>query len=402
MILQSAHRTIVTAFVIWLGSYAYLYIYQLVPFKPLYSYFLLLGYLFVFVALFRNFNITLNRGVLALIAWLLLYLVYGCLAFFNSAQNDVAVQGLVQVFESIVICLSFLIVFSDLVVVRRVQAALAILGFIATVVNVYDFFNPVFTKVPGRAAGLYVNPNIAGHFIAMAMVAGVELVPRRWRLLFVLGCGVGVLLTFSRASWILWGVAVLCLGWQRYIGPARNRTLAAVIGAVFGIGFVGLVFTGGLGKLVSSSSIASYLDANTSARLGISASSLSGHAASERIALIWHSLRTGIQAPLVGHGLGYTAYWQFGTGTHDMYLMFFVEGGVLGVLLYLVLMMALWRYSAGVGRIITIQLIIAGIFTHNQLDQPVFLIMTAFVVAYNAVVRSRRTIGVRNQAMATE
>lgn len=396
------HRLIVAVFVIWFGSYGYLYIYHVTSFKPLYSYLLLLGYFFVFVAIFRNFKITFHQGVWVLIAWLLLYLAYGCIAFFNSVQNDVAVQNLVNLSETIAISISFVVFFSDRAVMRRVQVALAMLALAATIVNVYDFFDPVFTKVPGRAAGLYVNPNIAGHFIAMAMVAGVELVPRRWRLLFVLVCGVGVLLTFSRASWLLWGVAVIWLGWYRYIGSARNRAFATFIGAVVGIGFVIFVFTGGLGALLSGSSFESYLDANTRARLGIGASSLSGHAADKRITLILHSLRTGAEAPLFGHGLGHTVYWQFGTGTHNMYLMFFVEGGVIGVLLYLALMIVLWRYSVGVGRIIALQLIIAGIFTHNQLAQPSFLLIMAFVVAHNAVVRPWRTIKVRNQAMVTE
>lgn len=395
---QSVHTAIATAFVIWFGSYAYLYTYQATGLKPLYSYFLVLGYFLFFVAVFRDFSVKLHQGVSALIGWMFLYLVYGCLAFINSTQTDVAVQGLVYLIEAIVLCLSFVVFFSDRPAMRRVQVAFAMLALVATLVNVYDFFTPVFTKVAGRAAGLYVNPNIAGQFTAMAMVAGVELVPRRWRLLFVLVCGIGVLLTFSRASWLLWGVAALWLGWRRYIGPVRNRLFSTVLGSVIGIGFIGLVFTGGLGNLVIGSSFGSHLDANTQTRLGIGGSALSGHAAHERIGLITDSLRIGSEAPLVGHGLGHTAEWQFRVGPHDMYLFFFVEGGLPGLLLYLALMLLLWRYSAGSGKIVALQLIIAGIFTHNQLDQPAFLMMMAFAVAHHAGARRGHGTGLRHQA----
>ncbi|MDA3875822.1 MAG: O-antigen ligase family protein [Halothiobacillus sp.] len=396
---RSITHAITLAFVLWFGSYAYLYFYPFTGFKPLYSYFLLLGYFAIWLGAVRKLKISRDQGSRALLAWLYLYLGYGCLALFNSTLDDVAVQAFIYLGEAILISAVFVLMFADQTLMRRIQAAFAMLAVIATALNVYDFLDPLFTNVPGRAAGLYVNANIAGHFIAMAMVAGVELIPRRWRLLFVLGCGVGVLLTFSRAAWILWGVAVLWLGWQGYIGLVRNRLFSMVLGAVIGIGFIGLVFTGGLGDYIAGGSFASHLDANTQARLGIGASSLSGHSAHLREALIFDSLRIGSEAPLVGHGLGHTAEWQFPVGPHNMYLLFFVEGGIPGLLLYLALMVLLWRYSAGVGKVVALQLIVAGIFTHNQLDQPAFLIMMAFVVAHHAVVRRAHGARVRNQAM---
>lgn len=397
---RSINHAITVALVLWFGSNAYFYFYAFTGFKPLYSYFLLIGYFAIWLVTLRKLKVSRNQGVLALLAWLGLYLMYGCLTFFNSTQDDVAVQVFITLGESISICAVFVLIFSGQTLMPRIQAALAILAVIATAVNVYDFLDPLFTNDPGRAAGLYINPNIAGLFIAMAMVAGVEIIPRRWRLPFVLGCGVGILLTFSRSAWILWGVGVVWLGWQRYIGSGQNRVLALVLGAMIGIGFVGLLFTGGLGNLVAGSSFSSHLDANTQARLGIGASSLSGHAAHERIALIFDSLRIGSEAPLVGHGLGYTAEWQFPVGPHDMYLLFFVEGGMLGMMLYLALMVLLWRYSTGVGKIVALQLIVAGIFSHNQLEQPAFLMLMAFVVAHHAVAPRRHGAGLRHQAMA--
>lgn len=397
---RSINGAVILAFVLWFGSYAYLEFYLLTGFKPLYSDLILLFYFFVWLILFQKVRILGDQGILMLLIWMGLYLAYGILAFINSSQDNVAVQAFITLGESISLCAVFVLIFADQVLMPKIQAVFATLAVLGTTLNVYDFLNPVFTNVPGRAAGLYVNANIAGHFIAMAMVVGVESIPRRWRVLFVVVCGFGVLLTFSRAAWILWGVAVVWLGWQRYIGPMRNRLAAILCGAVIGIGFLGLVFTGGLGGVLGGTSFGAHLDPNTEARLGIGASSLSGHSAHEREKLIFDSLRVGSEAPIVGHGLGYTDEWQFHKGPHNMYLLFFVDGGLFGVVLYLMLMVLLWRYSAGVGRMVALQLIIAGMFTHNQLEQPAFLMIMAFVVAHDAVARRRSGAGSRDRAVA--
>ncbi|MGD8690130.1 MAG: O-antigen ligase family protein [Gammaproteobacteria bacterium] len=372
-------------FVAWFGSYADLYVFQLTGFKPLYSYFMLLGYFIIWIVICRAVPGLNYRGIRRFLVWIGLYLVYGCLAFLNSSQDSEAVQAFITLGEAVILSGAFVVLFSQVSGLCRVQVIFAMLAVLATLVNVYDFFHPLFTKVPGRAAGLYVNPNIAGHFIAMTMVAAIDVVPRRARFWLILVCGLGVLLTFSRASWILWGLGVVWLGWLGQIGPARNRWAAVSVAGVIGLGVVGLLFSGQIGGLLTHSSVAGHLDANTLVRLGVGRSSLSGYAASEREALVWASLRTGAQAPIFGHGLGFTREWQYPVGPHDMYLLFWVEGGVIGIFLYLGLMMLLWRHSSAVGRIVAVQLIVAGVFTHNQLEQPAFLIMTAFVFAHHAV-----------------
>lgn len=385
-------RGILGVFVFWFGSYAYLYFFAFTGFKPLYSYYLLLGYFAFWLVSARTLTCLRDHGIQALIFWLGLYLAYGCLAFLHSSQSDAAAQALITLGEAILLAGAFALLFTEPSRLRRVQAALAMLAMLATLLNGFDFLHPLFTNVPGRAAGLYVNPNIAGHFIAMAMVAGVTVMPRRWRLWFVMVCGLGVLLTFSRASWIVWGLGVLWLGWTGEVGPARHRWAAAALAGAIGLGFVGLVFTGGLGNMLGQGIFASHLDANTLSRLGVGSSSLSGHSADLREMLTWASLRIGANAPLLGHGLGYTREWQFPVGPHDMYLLFWVEGGIPGLLLYVGLMVLLWHFSHGVGRIVALQLIIAGFFTHNQMEQPAFLVMMSFVIAHHAVTRRRRVV----------
>lgn len=391
-------KLILVAFVAWFGSYGHLYFFEVTGFKPLYSYMVLFGYFVSWCVVRRAIPALRDRGIQLLMIWLTLYVIYGCIAYVVSSQSDVAVQAVIVLLEAVVMLAVFGILQAERARIRAVQYTLALLAVFATIMNGYDFVNSTFTSVAGRAAGLYVNPNTSGHFIVMAMVAGLPVLPRRWRLPFIILCGAGTLVTFSRAAWILYGVGVMALGWTGEFGPKRHRWIAGVLAAVAGTGFVAMLFMGIVGQLAYPSSMSEYLDANTLARLGLGDSSFSGYAANERIALIWDSLRIGTEAPLFGHGIGHTSEWQFPVGPHNMYLLHWVEGGLIGLVLYLSLMVLLWRHSVGIGRVVTLQFIVAGLFTHNQLGQPAFLLLMAFVVAHGAA--RRQELRVRPSSVA--
>ena len=387
---SSVHQILLPTFVLWFGSYAYLYIYEFSGFKPLYSYLLLLGYFVFWVLIRRNLQTLSDKGIQSLILWLGLYWIYGCLAFFNSSQSVNAIQTIITLGEAILLLGVFTLMFSEQFLVHRIQKVFAMLAVLSIVINCYDFAHPILTSVPGRAAGLYVNPNIAGQFIAMAMVAGVTVLPRHLRLMFVLVCGLGVLLTFSRGAWILWGLGMVWLGGAGVIIKACIRFLLVASASVIALGLIAFLFSGELGAILEQTGLSDYLDANTRARLGMTGSQLSDYAAQTRILLIWESIQIGKEAPIFGHGLGYTNEWRLPYQPHNMYLLFWVEGGLIGLLFYAGLMLLLLLNSVGIGKILVAQLIVAGMFTHNQLEQPVFLMFTAFAVAHQAMMRYQR------------
>ena len=52
---------------------------------------------------------------------------------------------------------------------------------VGVVLNIYDFMFPgVFSYDPGRAAGLYVNPNASGIALVFGCVIGLSAVRRGW------------------------------------------------------------------------------------------------------------------------------------------------------------------------------------------------------------------------------
>lgn len=382
------------AFVFWFGSYASQYIFSVDGLKPLYSYFLLLVIAGFYVmgqgASRGSFGVPRDRWLRRFMGWLAAYLMFGVLAFLESSQSEVAAQSLITLFEMAMVSAAFVILMVHPRRVRQVSAGFVLLALFAVGMNIFDFVYTAYTAVPGRAAGLYVNPTITGYMIAMTMVGGIEVVPRRLRWLFVLVCSLGVLITFTRAAWIMWGVGVAWLGWHGDVGAAKRRLLIVTITSVLGLGFLLVVFSGELGALVAQTPLVHYLDPNTLARLGVGASVLSGDSADQRADVAYYALHAIADSPFIGHGIGYTAEWGFPVGPHNMYLLFLVEGGIVGLLLYLALMLLLWRSSKGLDRALVLQIIIAGLFSHNLLDQPAVPIIMVFMLAHGACMRQQQ------------
>jgi hypothetical protein len=310
-------------------------------------------------------------------------------------------------FESALILAGFMLLFGERRTLSDIHAIFVVVAIISVAMNFYDFFQPTFSKEPGRAAGFYENPNIAGKFIAFSMVAAIPVVPRKLRLWFVMFCGLGILVTFSRNAWLLWGIGVVFLGWTGELLAARYRTIAVFLTGIIGIGTLTLLFTGALGQMIPNTPLAEYLSPNTIARIGIGGTQtqFQDHAAIERVEVALEALEQGAQHPLLGNGLAYTREaggWEYRVSTHNMFLLFWAEGGVIGLALYVWFIVMLWRHSAGVGRVLAVQIMIVSLFTHNQLDQPAALIFPAFVIAHGHFSRHRQptTSGLRQNRAA--
>lgn len=386
------HDLILIAFVLWIGSYTYLYIYQLTYLKPLYTYFALLGFAAFRFSYAPNTLIIRGKGVQQVLVWILAFGIYTCSAWLISSHTETASQIFITWMESALILAAFLLLFCNTKKTDQIQMAFALIAIISVAINLYDFLFFNFSAISGRAAGFYGNPNISGRLIAMCMVAGISIVPRGMRLWYVLLCGLGVLVTFSRSSWLTWGVGFILLAWIGVIGPVRYRTVSVFLIAIAAIIMFTLLFGGNLGEAVVNSPLTNYLNADTSTRLE---GRLDDNSARERTSIIKEGLEQGAKAPLLGHGLGFTrepgSGWSSRVSTHNMYLLFWAEGGVFGLTVYLWLIILLIRYSGGVGRVITLQYALAGFFTHNLLDQPASLMILAFALIPKEVLYRQTT-----------
>src|SRR5690625_8041341 len=72
----SIHDLILIAFVLWIGSYAYLYTYQLISLKPLYTYFALLGFSAFRFSYAPSTLMIRGKGVQQVLVWILVFGIY--------------------------------------------------------------------------------------------------------------------------------------------------------------------------------------------------------------------------------------------------------------------------------------------------------------------------------------
>lgn len=376
---------------IWFGSYLYLFVFDNTGLKPGVGYVALVGgaglWLVGRMALLgRSLSINdtwANRFYL----WCALYLGYVTFTFAMLAMGYGPAEPLTQAAEFVALTSAMLLLMAEPRRLAIAVGAFALLAVVGTIVNLYDFVIPTFSDIKGRAAGLYGWPTIAGNFIALAMVAGLTAVPQRLRLAFFAFCGVGVLVTFSRESWLLWGIAFVWAAHQGLFGGTGKLRLRTFIGLALGSAIVIFVFSGGLGQVIGDSHLRGYLNANTLARIGISSSVLSGESTSERQYLVVRSLKEGAESPLLGKGFGYTQNWGFPARPHNTFLLMYVEGGIVGLALFMGLLFLMWQGSVGVGRIAVGMFAVMSVFSHNNLEQPAMMLIVAFALAHGAVVR---------------
>jgi len=361
-------------------SYVYAYIFnaEVAPIKPLYWYLLTVGTVLL-LALSRYTKITVHKSQYLYIIWIWVYLCYTLFNFFYSSQDESATNYLVSRIEMIALFCAFFYFLQLEKGVYVTQLSVLSVTVLGVFLNYYDFFSQSLSKVPGRAAGFYINPSVSGEILVLSMVVSIPLVTKRFRLLYCLFVGLGVIVTFGRASWITWAVAVTCLS---AIGcfSIKNKALAISLLGFFSLFFVYSLLTGGFLDYLNTTSLSNYLTTNTLGRLGGEGGAFVDDSTYSRLQaalLAWSAFQ---EHPWLGFGLAYTSEWNYIVPPHNAYLLFAAQGGTLGLIVFLFVFFAIWVATNNIGKIFVIVLAITSLFSHTMLDQPPIIVMISLLV----------------------
>ena len=224
-------------------------------------------------------------------------------------------------------------IFDDPDVLRITKWAVAVATLVGVVLNIYDFMFPgFFSYYDGRAAGLYVDPNMSGISLVFGCVIGVCAIRRPWwQEAFVLVSFIGVLVTFSRMAMIAFG-CVLVVG----ILAGRLRLLRMAVAC--GVG-VALFVAFNMGNSLLSEKLAT---SDSWSRF----TSKSDYSARDRVNLAEQTLDAFEEAPLLGQGFGTTLFWDRGRlGSHNFYLALLADQGIIGIFLIPALLLSIGRKS---------------------------------------------------------
>jgi O-antigen ligase len=244
--------------------------------------------------------------------------------------------------------------------------------------NFYEFFFPgAFSGVPGRSAGLFLNPNTSGTAMTFGMILSRHLVPVRFRLLYELGIGVAVLSTFSRGAILCWTLAFLLGRLANFGDPGQARNLiflAAGVGLLYWFTPLGTEINHRIDAESGTSGLAY-------SRLTFSDSDESLYDSRFSVAsAAWESFQ---QHPLFGTGTG-TASFQYGEialGPHNMFLSLMVQFGATGLLLitslFVILIVNVLHRRLAIE--FTLVLALAAFFSHTLLLQWHYALLIALV-----------------------
>lgn len=266
----------------------------------------------------------------------------------------------------------------------------------AVTLNLYELWYPLtFSSVRGRSAGLYVNPTQCGTALILGMIVSIGLLHQRYRILFALVVGVGVFVTFSRASAIAWFVSVFIMTLTRQIDIRRSLIIS------FG------VLTVILTVLMSQWDTVQYqlqdngvLNRDVLARIALFSPSgntnFEDDSAVERRMIAEIALESIAEEPLVGHGVGASRTWKYERSSHNQYLNMMVDHGVLGfILLPLLVLTITWRARGEAKQMaycFSFFILYMGLFSHNLFEEKYILTIYALLAGIVLVSRKEHNV----------
>jgi O-antigen ligase len=356
------------------------YLFKLNPnIYPKYFYYLL----FVIIApiLVLKFKEFLRYMSSPFCLWMFAEIIINSLYLLNA--NEALINQIKELDQYLI--LSSLLGFSASVTrTESYEGLFPILLAICAICCIIDFINPGFFypintegAVPGRAAAMFINPNSAGEVILITTLLAIPVIYFKYRMNLLLLAGIGIFVTFSRASIMLWILLWITLLITRKL-PKYSFVFSIIIVAILPL---------------SLNSFRSYLEGSQEHSSGLNnvlarmdffqTRSIEDDSSLERMQVLQEGLRIFSENPIFGAGSGVTTFWSYRSGTHNQIVMAAAEHGTLGIAMWMWLILILWRgkyfqdnrfqMAAAIGTFFM------SFFTHNMTTDLYWLITFALI-----------------------
>jgi O-antigen ligase len=305
--------------------------------------------------------VLLKKGVLGatlrspLTLWCFGYLWISLVWFFFSLQDEGAWGEVRLRILAIIELVVFAVILSYPAALQLMRRLLVVGVLCGVALNVYELFVPgTFSEVFGRSAGLYRNPNLSGEALLVGMILSTTVLRSRYRTLFVLVTGLGILTTLSRANILAWGLAVA--GFIIF-GHLRGKDLVLSLLGTFSVGLV--LFLPRVDQFLTAWERAGLFNRDVLQRLEwfTDPFGVSDHSSWSRAQVAKEAWDKFAQAPFFGYGIGSSnhAYIE----PHNQYLAFMLDHGLIGALILPLLLVAVSWGAQGEFR--KIALIFGGV-----------------------------------------
>lgn len=249
----------------------------------------------------------------------------------------------------------------------------------------------------GRAAATYLNSTNASEAILVLFILACPSVPKRYRSPLIILCGIGVMLTFSRAGMAAWLLIFA------YLLISRKLTRASAVAALF-VASIPLI-SGGLESYLRQRADLDQSIENIENRLSfLSKKKYDDGSALERAAVLQGGWEAFLSNPVTGIGAGKTMNesreWPYQVSTHNQLILLAAEYGIPGVLAWCWLGFCLMRgryfQNKDFQRLMFLFFLMMTPFTHNMFDVPYWLLTFMLVAQQPAQIARRSNIPIAN------
>ena len=374
----------------------YLPLARIIPQEPLvYIFALTLGA----IPLLWSSHLSLKKLPKNLILWCGAYLFISAFTFWLNPSLDASFQNGVSELKirilSLIFILTTVLVFSEFYAVQRsARYAIIAANLMAVFNNIYEFLNPkIFAGIneTGRAAGFHLDANSSGDSLVLGMIFGLGVLPQNYRVPFALVSGVGVFVTLSRGALVGWILVMLILNITGVI--CYKKLLLWILGIILAIALL-LPLGNILSQVdvpVLSKDVMSRIEGFTSISSGGDVEDISSIARKLVLKMGWEKF---LDSPLIGNGLG-SARFDVGAlvdhpiSTHNTYLLFLVEHGILGAFVLPLIVFASTYPSRGEGKNVSfafaVFVLMWGFFSHTILNQRLHLLTFSLIAIMNQI-----------------
>jgi len=319
--------------------------------------------------------------------------------FFLSSQSDMSWQEVRWRVLAIVELLMFLVLFAQPNATRLARQALVAGVLVAVALNIYELLGPMSSsKVLGRSAGLYMNPNQAGQALVLGMIFSVSVLPSWFRGPFMVLAGIGIFPTFSRSAILQWVIVVVCSMLLRRVRP-RDFVLSVSVSLLL----VAVLLLPRWDQFLTTLDSSGVINKNVEERLDwfMDPSGVEDSSSWERAYLAKQAWDKTAEHPFLGSGTGSSR--EMAIGAHNQYLMFVQDHGLLGAAILPLLLLAVTWGARGEVRDMAIlfgcTVVVQSFLSHDLLNQPEALLLFALMAAMSST--SRESELKKTHAMTT-
>lgn len=303
----------------------------------------------------------------------LFFIVYGALHLawlpFLPENDDTMARSLTLRMNDVLMSLCYLVIFYRMTDLRRIIVSTRAIMWATSALNILVVLTPQLFPIrmgvfPGRAAGLYWDPNQCATFLAMSLPLICLNTRMPMRLLNYAVVLVGISFTFSREGWVMWVVAV---AFDLVMKPgAQKRDVARIATNMAVLIGVSALFAALLTVVYEPliESLRPFLTADTYARL----SGGDQGSGAERLMIMRLGFDVFVSSPFVGSGLNATRSWNYAVSVHNMFILMLAEFGIIGGLLYAYFLRTLFTIKSNLGPILCTLVFMLSFFSHSLFD----------------------------------